>query len=104
MRDFIKNLIPFLAVALIILLVLMLLWGMLFKEGEFNLDKWVKIGLGIAIFAAVVIAVLIYTGGWNYIKGWFGDGSSLGSNIILVVIIVAVILIAYFGSGKSDKP
>lgn len=102
-RDFIKNIIPFLAVALIILLVLMLLWGMLFKEGAFDLDKWVKLGLGIVILIAVVIAVLIYTGGWDYLRGWFGEDSSLGSNIILVVVIVAAILIAYFGSGKPGN-
>jgi len=99
--DFIQKIIPFMAIILVVLLVLMILWGMLFKEGEFKIDTWVKIALGVIIFVIVIIFILMFTGGWEYIKGWFGDNSNWSANIVLVVIIIAAIVAAYFGGGEK---
>ena len=101
--NFIQQIIPFMVIALVILLVFMLLLGMLFKEGAFDTPGWVKIVFGIIIFIAVVIAVLIFSGGWDFVAGWFTSGSNVVSNIVLVVIIILAIIVAYFGGGSSDK-
>ena len=101
--DFIQQIIPFMAIALVILLVFMILLGILFKQGDFDMHKNVKIGFGILIFLAVAVAVLVITGGWNYLANWFTNGSGVASNVILIVIIIAAIAIAYFGSGKQSS-
>ncbi len=103
--DIISNLIPFMAVALIILLVFMILLGALFGEGKFDIPVWLKVIFGILIFIAVVIAVLYYTGAWDSLYELFvGEGSSgLVANVVFIIIIVAVIAAVIFGSGKSGK-
>lgn len=101
--DFIQKIIPFMAIVLVIILVFMILTGMLFKQGEFDLHKNVKIGLGILIFIAIAIAVLMFTGGWAFIVDWFSNGGTIASNIILIVVVVAAIAIAYFATGKGDS-
>lgn len=101
--DFVQQIIPFLAIALVIILVFMLLLGMLFKEGTFDIPGWLKVTFGIIIFIALVIAVLIFTKGWDYITSWFGNNGNWGNNIVLIVVIVVAMAIAFFGSGKKDK-
>lgn len=98
----IVNLMPFLAVSLIIILVFMILIGMLFKEGEFNLDKKIKIGLGIVITVAVIIAVLYLTNGFGYVESLFSGagGSTLLANIIFIALIIGAVAAVVFGGGK----
>ena len=98
----IVNLMPFLAVSLIIILVFMILIGMLFKEGEFNLDKKIKIGLGIVITVAVIIAVLYLTNGFDYVESLFSGagGSTLLANIIFIALIIGAVAAVVFGGGK----
>ena len=100
--DFVQQIIPFLAIALVIILVFMLLLGMFYKEGTFDIPSWMKVTVGIIIFIALLIAVLIFTKGWDYIVGWFGGSSGWGGNVILIIVIIVAILIAFFGSGKSS--
>ncbi len=105
--EVIYKLIPFLVITLVILLVFMLLLGSLYKDGEFAIDKWLKIGFGIIIFIALVIAVLVATGGWEYISDWFlkQQGSTFLGNIILVLVVVGAAALLFFsaekGSGKA---
>lgn len=101
--NFIQQIIPFMVVALVIILVFMLLLGMLFKEGTFDTPGWLKVVFGIIIFIAVVVAVLIFTGGWGYVAGFFTSGGDIVSNVVLVVIIVIAIVIAYWGSGSGGS-
>lgn len=100
--DFIQQIIPFMAIVLVILLVFMLLTASFFKEGQYDLPKSVKIGLGVIIFIAVVIAVLIFTGSWDTISNWFSSGNFNG-NLILIVVIIVAVLLAYFGEGKPAE-
>lgn len=106
----IVQLIPFLAVALVVILVLMVLIGS-FNKGDF--DQAFPSGLrkflmGVAIIA-VAIAVFYATNAWQFVEEFFftsGD-SNLVVNIIFVVIIVAAIAIVLWqskgDSGKSDS-
>ena len=101
--DFIQKIIPFMVISLVIILAFMLLLGMLFKQGEFDTPKWVKLIFGIIIFVAIVIAVLVFSGGWDYITSFFSNGTNVVSNIILVIIIIFAVVIALIGGGNS-KP
>ena len=100
----IVNLMPFLAVSLVIILVFMILLGMLFKQGDFDLDKKIKIGVGIVITIAVIIAVLNLTDGWTFIKDLFNgdEGSSLLANIIFIALIIGAVAAVVLG-GKSSS-
>ena len=101
----INNLIPFLAVSLVIILVFMLLVGSFFEAGKFELGKNVKIGAGIVALIALVIAVLYITGYWDTLVATFGnegESSRLWANILFIGVIVAVV-IAFGFAGKEGK-
>ena len=60
----VNNLILFLTIALVCVFVIMLLWGFIFgdiKEG-FKPERWMKIGLGILVGIAFIIAIVWATG------------------------------------------
>lgn len=101
--DIIQKLVPFMVVSLIVLLVFMLLLGSLYKQDSFELQTWIKFVFGILIFIAVVIAVLVITGGGEYILNWFASNSSSAwvTNGILIVIVIGAVALAFFGGGKS---
>jgi len=101
--DVIINLMPFLAVSLVILLVFMILFGFVASGDEgFKLDdlhKGIKWGIFVLIVLALTIAVLVSTGQWDFVYyNLFVDygGNSWLSNLILLLVvggaIVAVVL------------
>jgi hypothetical protein len=100
----IVRLVPFMAVSLVIILVFMMLWGMFWKEGDFEVGSKVKIAAGIVALVAVVIAVLVFTGFWQDIASMFSNGSSLMANVVVIaVVIIAIILVVFGASGSSSK-
>jgi len=103
--DIISRLIPFMAVALVIILIFMLLLGSLFKAGEFEMPKWLKVVIGIIVFISLAIAVLYITGAWDSLAERFsGDaGSGVLTNAIFIIIIAAVGAAFWFGEGKKEK-
>ena len=104
--DIISQLIPFLAITLVIILIFMVLIGFLFKEGSFDMPGWLKMSIGILIFIALVIAVLQVTGAWDWLYDlvFSGEtGSALVTNVILIVVLIAVVAAVIFGSGKSEE-
>ena len=103
----IVQLIPFLAVSLVIILVFMLLVGSFHKEGDF-LGKKTKTALMILVIIAVVIAVLIITNAWEYIYDiiLLGGDSNIVINIIFIVVIILAVIFVMVGSkakSGSDK-
>ena len=102
----VTSLIPFLAVALVVILVFLLLVSFSFKQGEFELPKGVKIALGIIAAIALVVAVVYITNFGTYLKNLFtGESSALLTNVIFIVIIVAAVIAVVWGSGKDGgKP
>lgn len=106
--NIIVSLVPVLAVSAIVILVFMVIYGMAHVGGgEFRLPKG-ALGI-IAVLAAivVVVAVLVSTGAWNYLAELFysEDGSGIITNVIVLVVIIAVIGAVVFipGAGKSNK-
>ena len=101
------SLMPFLAVAVVVILVFLILYSMGFQgEDKFELSKGIRIALGIVVLIAVVIAVMIATGAWDYLKNeWlFGDtGSSVVVNGIFIIIVIAAIVVAVSGGKGKDK-
>jgi hypothetical protein len=104
--DVIIQMVAFLGVAIVIILVFLILTGAFHEEGKFKLDDWVKkAGMGLAALG-VLIAVLVYTGAWNYIIGFIKSGDNSGSwvmNIIFLVVIIAAVVAVAASGGKGDK-
>lgn len=101
----IVSLVPILAVGVVVILVFMLLYGMVYKEGDFDLHKGVKITIGAIAAVVVVIAVLVSTGGLNYLIEvfWYsGEGSGLLTNVVFIVVIIAAFLAVVLWNPKKD--
>ncbi|MDP1696099.1 MAG: hypothetical protein Q8L29_04250 [archaeon] len=99
----IVNLIPVLAVGLVIILVFLLLWGIVFVNEDFAVAGWVKWTFGGLAFAAVLISALIFTEAWSYFKDYFSGDNTLFINIVFLVIVgVAVAVVVGFG-GKNEN-
>jgi uncharacterized membrane protein len=104
------SVIPFLAVAVVVILVFMLLYGMAFtgRTGdEFKLSGGVKMTIGILAAVGVVIATLVATGGWDYLSDLFtqsGNGPIWLTNIVFVAIVaIAVAVVIMGGKDKKDS-
>ena len=101
----ITNLMPVLAVAMVVIVMFMLLTGIVFKGGEFDLGKKIKVVWGIIAAIVVAVAVLVFSGAWDYLVGLFEGttGSEIVSNVVFVALIIgAVVAVVVFGGeGKS---
>ena len=104
--DVITKMMPFLAIAVVVMLVFLIIYGFVAsgKEG-FEIPDNLKIGAGILAAIVVIIALLVATGQWDKVynslfKG--GEISDLWSNIILILVIIAAVLVVLF-SGRKRK-
>lgn len=102
----INQLLPFLAVAVIMILVFMIMIALFHKDDkEFKMGENFKKIIMVLSFIAVVIAGLIFTGAW----GWLAEkltgagGSGLVTNIVFIAIIIGGFLVVFFGDKKKDK-
>jgi hypothetical protein len=104
--DIIVNLMPFLAVSLVILLVFMILFGFVASgENGLELHKNVKIGIGVLIVLALTIAVLVTTGQWDFVYyNLFVNyqGNSWLSNLILLGVVVGAIVAVVGLPGRGN--
>lgn len=102
-RDIIVLLMPFLAVVLVILFVFMLLYGFIVgkKDGDV-LGKWWKIAFAAILSVALIAFLLIITGYWDFVYG-FLFSSSLGSQIIVNVFMIAIIIGVIIAVIKGEK-
>ena len=99
----IVQLIPFLAVSLVVLLVFMILVGSFRKGGDEMLPKGLKTALMAVVIIAVVIAVMVITDAWQYIFDliFIGSDSSLFINIVFIAIVIGAVIFVFVGS--KDK-
>lgn len=104
--DFIGQLIPFLAVALVVLMVFLILYGSVHQGEDFKLPKGVIYTLGAVVALAVVIAVLYFTPAWAFIadalSGGNGSGSSVLVNAVFVIVVIGVVIGVLAGGKKSN--
>jgi len=108
----IVNLMPWLAIGVVVLLVFLVLYGFVASndEGGFKLHKNLKIGLGVIIGIFVIIAIIVATGYWDtvYDSLMGGEINDIWSNILLIAIIVGALAVAIFsgrnrGNGKGSS-
>jgi len=104
--DIIVNLMPFLALATVIILVFLILWGFVASDKKgLKLNKGIKITFGIIIAIAIIIAVIVASGQWDFVysnlfkEGWSSD---LWATILLLAVIGGAIAIVLSG-GKRDN-
>ncbi len=102
----ISSLLPFLAVSIVMILVFLILVAMV-STGEkgIELHQGFKWTIMILSFIAIVVAGLVITGAWDYIVGQFEGprGSSWGTNIVFIVIIVGAFIMAFLGDKKPKS-
>jgi len=102
--NIVQELLAFMVVGLIILLVFMMLFGFLHKEGGFKIEGKMLTGLGYVIGIAVIIAVMYITGTLAFLVEYFkGEGGNkwVGS-IIMIIIIIGAIVAVMSGAGKPE--
>lgn len=103
--NIITSLIPFLAIAVVAILVFMIIYGMSFTSGTFKMHKGVMIAIGILAAIGVIVTLLIATGSWDYVmEQWVnaGDNMDLITNAIFIILVIIVFFVAL--KGGSDKP
>jgi hypothetical protein len=104
----ILQLIPFMAVALVILFILMILLGAVAKgdKPEDLLPTWLWYTLVPIITVAVIVAVLVFSGAWDYLYDLViigGDGDSTTfMNIVFFVIIIGAMVAVMIGARKAS--
>ena len=102
----ILQLIPFLAIALVVILVFMILIGSFTEEGKFfeHFPKRLRGALIILAVIAVVIVMVYITGFWENLLAllFFAGDSKIFINIIFIVIIIAAVAAVIWGAGKSS--
>lgn len=101
--NIIVQLIPVLAVGLVVILVFMVLWGSVVGKHEGIQNVYVKWAFGILVLIVVAGATLYYTGAIDSVTDYFDTASSsLWTNILFLVLIGGAV-VAVVWSGKSGS-
>jgi hypothetical protein len=100
----IVQLVPFLAVSLVIILIFLILVGSFHKDGDILGGK-MKTFLMIVALITVAIAVLWITNAWEYLFNLLviGSDSNLFASIIFIIIIIAAIAAVIWGAGSGSS-
>lgn len=103
-RDIIINLMPLLAVMVVVLLVFILLFAFASGEKEVKMPKGLKITFGILIALVLIIALVVFTGYGDFILNAIGggEGSGLLSNLFFIAIIGGAIAVV-LATGKEGS-
>jgi hypothetical protein len=105
-KQLVQNMIVFFAVAMVIIFIVLLLWGFA-VGGDFSKplsSKGIKIFFGILIGAAVIIALLYFTGytsiisDFLYAQNW---GSSFWINVFFIIIVALILFLVLKKKGSS---
>lgn len=102
--NIISNLMPFLAISVVVILVFIILYGFVAsgKEG-LEIPKNLKIGIGVLAAIVTIIALIVATGQWDYVVNSLfvnGQPTGLAANILIIAIIVGALVIVLF-TGKD---
>ena len=101
-RDMIVNIVPWLGVALVILLVFFLIYG--FAGGDFSkgegTPKWMKNAL-LVVGVIFVVALVVWFGGfWPTVQDWFSGENSILGNVLMIVVVCVALWVALGGKDK----
>jgi len=104
----ITELMPFLAVSVVILLVFMILYGFVAsdKDKGLELHKNVKNTIGVIIVIVLVIALIVSSGQWDVVYNQLfvrGEPSDIFSSILLLVIVIGALAVVVWGGGKDKN-
>jgi hypothetical protein len=100
----ILQLIPFMAVSLIVFLVFLILVGSFRKSGEDVIPKGFASFLMYLVLIGVTIAVVYITGFWQWIiDAYYSTDTSILGNIVFVVIIIAVVAFVLKSASGGDS-
>jgi len=106
-RDIIVSLIPWMAVALVVLFIVLVIYGL---GGDYDkttkalkIPSWFSKSVLVAAIVFVVVLVLTVTGGWTYIWGWVNDGSSILGNVLIIIVIGAALWVALRKDSGNDN-
>lgn len=100
-RDYIVEMVPWLAVALVVLLIFLLIYGFVDSgENGINIPDWVKNLVLILGIIFVAILALVITGQWDNFLNWFSDDVS-SETWANVLIIVAIAVAMWFAMGAK---
>jgi hypothetical protein len=99
-RQIIVDFMPWLAVAAVVILVFLILYG--FVAGDLTkVPQWMKVVFGILIGLFTIGLVVVVTGLWPIFKGWLdGGGNEFWGGVIMLIIIAGAIAVAVT-SGKN---
>lgn len=112
----IRESLPQVALALVIIISLLLLVGSFFKTGEFDYFSSSKAWRGFFALVLVVAVLLIFLGAvetkegdsflrvaWEYLTDNIGTGAGAISTVLIVGLLVAGIIFVVRQPGKGDK-
>jgi len=96
------QIIPFLAVALVVILVFMILVGSFHSKGDF-FGSGMKTFMMVLAFIAVAIAVVYLTGFWQYLYDliFLAGDSTLFANSIFIIIMIGAVVWVLWSAGKG---
>jgi len=103
-RNIVVQLMPFLAVSVVILLVFMLLYGFIVgkKEGDV-LHKGLKITFGIILGLALIVVILYAAGVWGFVYNFLFEqeaGAQVWINVLIILVLVGAVVAVL--KGKKD--
>jgi hypothetical protein len=96
------NLIGLMAVIAVILLVFIVLFSFVSPGKEFTMPKGLTITFGVLIAAALIIALLVFTGYWDKIVNLVTSGNNVIANVIFFIVIIAAIIVVVSSGSKSS--
>jgi len=104
-RNYIVEMIPWLAVALVVLLIFFLLYGFAAgstKESGFVIPGWMKNTILVLAIIFVIVLVLVITKTWDKLWDWL-SGDGMGGTVVMVIIVAVALWVAIGTGGKSDS-
>lgn len=99
-RGIILNLMPVLAVALVIMFIFLMIYG--FGGGNVSTpNKWISIPAGIIGVLVVIISVLYYSGLIDTLSNYWGAKQFISSLVVIIIVIIIVGVVLW--EGKTEN-
>jgi len=79
---------------------------MVFQQGEFSMNKYLKGGIGIIVGIVVIVSVLVLTGAWDVLIDYYNqtDSNVVLSNVVfLIVAAIAIAIVVLPKKGDSNE-